>query len=343
MRHLQHPNLVNLVDLIRPASVNEFEDVYIVTDLMETDLHRVIHSNQALTDDHIQYFLYQMLVALKYVHSAEVLHRDLKPSNILVNSDCDLKLCDFGLARGVQGMEDGFTECKYLTLIVFFKKRLDVVTRWYRAPELLLSSKYNKKMDVWAIGCILAECISRRPLFPGHDYLHQLKIIMDIIGSPAESSLDFINNAKAKRFILRQPHKPKISFATFYPKCNPSCLDLLDKMLTFNPDDRISIDEALAHPYLESVRDPSLEITCPTPFNFDFESTSLTKSKLQSLIFEDICHYHPEALLDISNDQQVSIPPLPTLLPSGTPSVPKLPSLQDTEQTLNESTTPSIV
>ncbi|KAJ0410232.1 hypothetical protein P43SY_002564 [Pythium insidiosum] len=281
MRHLNHPNLVNLVDLIRPPSLQEFNDVYIVTDLMETDLHRVIHSNQSISDDHVQYFLYQMLLAIHYVHSAQVLHRDLKPSNILVNSDCDLKLCDFGLARGVQGLDSGLTEY--------------VVTRWYRAPELLLSSKYDKQMDVWAIGCILAEMLGRRPLFPGHDYLHQLKIIMDVIGSPSEDSLDFITNPKAKRFILRQPKKPRVPLSSIYPRATPQCLDLLEKMLVFDPRKRITIAEALEHPYLGLVRDVSLEKTCPTPFDFAFENCELTKQKLQELIFEDVCFFHPEA------------------------------------------------
>ncbi|KAG6580080.1 CMGC/MAPK protein kinase [Phytophthora cinnamomi] len=274
MRHLNHPNLVNLLDLLRPPTLQEFNDVYIVTDLMETDLHRVIHSNQSISDDHVQYFLYQMLVAINYVHSAEVLHRDLKPSNILVNSDCDLKLCDFGLARGIQGMDSGLTEY--------------VVTRWYRAPELLLSSKYDKQMDVWAIGCILAEMLGRRPLFPGHDYLHQLKIIMDVVGSPSEDSLDFITNPKAKRFILRQPKKPKVPLSSVYPRATPQCLDLLEKMLVFDPRKRITISEALEHPYLSLVRDRSLEKTCPTPFDFAFENSDLTKQKLQELIFEDV-------------------------------------------------------
>ncbi|KAG7385487.1 hypothetical protein PHYPSEUDO_001437 [Phytophthora pseudosyringae] len=281
MRHLNHPNLVNLLDLLRPPTLQEFNDVYIVTDLMETDLHRVIHSNQSISDDHVQYFLYQMLVAINYVHSAEVLHRDLKPSNILVNSDCDLKLCDFGLARGIQGMDSGLTEY--------------VVTRWYRAPELLLSSKYDKQMDVWAIGCILAEMLGRRPLFPGHDYLHQLKIIMDVVGSPSEDSLDFITNPKAKRFILRQPKKPKVPLSSVYPRATPQCLDLLEKMLVFDPRKRITIQEALAHPYLSMVRDRSVEKTCPTPFDFAFENTDLTKQKLQELIFEDVCAFHPDA------------------------------------------------
>ncbi|OWZ14466.1 CMGC/MAPK protein kinase [Phytophthora megakarya] len=281
MRHLNHPNLVNLLDLLRPPTLQEFNDVYIVTDLMETDLHRVIHSNQSISDDHVQYFLYQMLVAINYVHSAEVLHRDLKPSNILVNSDCDLKLCDFGLARGIQGMDSGLTEY--------------VVTRWYRAPELLLSSKYDKQMDVWAIGCILAEMLGRRPLFPGHDYLHQLKIIMDVVGSPSEDSLDFITNPKAKRFILRQPKKPKVPLSSVYPRATPQCLDLLEKMLVFDPRKRITIQEALIHPYLSLVRDRSVEKTCPTPFDFAFENTDLTKQKLQELIFEDVCAFHPDA------------------------------------------------
>ncbi|CAI5720626.1 unnamed protein product [Hyaloperonospora brassicae] len=284
MRHLNHPNLVNLLDLLRPPTLQEFNDVYIVTDLMETDLHRVIHSNQSISDDHVQYFLYQMLVAINYVHSAEVLHRDLKPSNILVNSDCDLKLCDFGLARGIQGMDSGLTEY--------------VVTRWYRAPELLLSSKYDKQMDVWAIGCILAEMLGRRPLFPGHDYLHQLKIIMDVVGSPSEDSLDFITNPKAKRFILRQPKKPKVSLSSVYPRATPHCLDLLEKMLIFDPRKRITIQDALAHPYLSLVRDRSVEKTCPSPFDFAFENSDLTKQKLQELIFEDVCAFHPDARIN---------------------------------------------
>ncbi|RHY96513.1 hypothetical protein DYB35_002745 [Aphanomyces astaci] len=282
MMHLNHPYLVNLLDLIRPTSIRDFSDVYIVTDLMETDLHRVIHSNQTITDDHLQYFLYQMLVAIKYVHSAQVLHRDLKPSNILVNSDCDVKLCDFGLARGVQGVDSGLTEY--------------VVTRWYRAPELLLSSKYDKPVDVWAIGCILAEMIGRRPLFPGQDYLHQLKIIMDVVGSPEESSLDFITNPKAKRFILKQPKKPRLPLNSIYPRATDLCLDLLDKMLAFDPRTRITIDDALEHPYLAQVRDRSVETTAEKPFDFSFEDCDLTRKKLQELIFEDVCHFHPETL-----------------------------------------------
>ena len=93
--------IIGVEDLQPPESLSKFEDVYIISELMETDLHRIIYSRQELSDDHIQYFVYQMLCALKYMHSANVLHRDLKPSNILLNADCSLKVCDFGLARYV--------------------------------------------------------------------------------------------------------------------------------------------------------------------------------------------------------------------------------------------------
>lgn len=114
----------------------------------------------------LQYFLYQLLRGLKYVHSAKVLHRDLKPSNLLLNANCDLKIGDFGLARTT-------SETDFMTEYV--------VTRWYRAPELLLNcSEYTAAIDVWSVGCILGEIMTREPLFPGKDYVHQLRLITEV-------------------------------------------------------------------------------------------------------------------------------------------------------------------
>src|SRR4051794_30619629 len=125
---------------------------------METDMHRVIRT-QDLSDDHCQYFIYQTLRALKAMHSANVLHRDLKPSNLLLNANCDLKVCDFGLARSAASTEDN---SGFMTEYV--------ATRWYRAPEIMLTFKeYTKAIDVWSVGCILAEMLSGKPLFPGKD------------------------------------------------------------------------------------------------------------------------------------------------------------------------------
>ena len=116
----------------------------------------------------MQYFLYQILRGLKYIHSANVLHRDLKPGNILINANCDLKICDFGMARTMTS-----TESNFLTEYV--------VTRWYRAPELLLNScDYTAAIDVWSVGCIYMELLTHEPLFPGRDYVHQLRSIVEV-------------------------------------------------------------------------------------------------------------------------------------------------------------------
>ena len=123
---MDHENIVNIINILPPTD-GEWTDLYIVSELMETDLHRIIYSKQALSTDHCQYFVYQILRALKYMHSANVMHRDLKPSNLLLNSNCDLKVCDLGLARGVEPEQRPGDLTEY------------VVTRWYRAPEIMLA------------------------------------------------------------------------------------------------------------------------------------------------------------------------------------------------------------
>jgi tRNA A-37 threonylcarbamoyl transferase component Bud32 len=177
LKHFQHENIVGVVDMMPPTArwLEDFHDVYIVTDLMETDLHRIIYSKQKLSIDHAQYFIYQLLRGLKYIHSADVIHRDLKPSNLLVNSNCDLKICDFGLARGIgekRPEEHGGT-----MLLTEY-----VVTRWYRAPEIMLAChEYSKPIDMWSVGCIFAELIQRKPYFPGEDYIDQVSMLSRII------------------------------------------------------------------------------------------------------------------------------------------------------------------
>jgi len=171
LKHFRHENVVRIVDMMPPtaAYLEDFHDVYIVADLMETDLHRIIYSKQKLSLDHAQYFIYQVLRGLKYIHSADVIHRDLKPSNLLVNSNCDLKICDFGLARGIhEPKHEGKNGTMLLTEYV--------VTRWYRAPEIMLAChEYSKPIDIWSVGCIFGELIQRKPYFPGDDYIDQVR------------------------------------------------------------------------------------------------------------------------------------------------------------------------
>lgn len=291
LQHFDHENIITIMDILPPPSLTNFEDVYIVSDLMETDLHRIIYSRQPLSDDHIQYFLYQILRALKYMHSADVLHRDLKPSNLLLNSNCDLKVCDFGLARGIAPGEDNMELTEY------------VVTRWYRAPEIMLScQEYTKAIDVWSVGCIFAELIGRKPLFPGDDYIHQLQIICDKLGTPTDEDLSFVTSEKARRFMKSQSVKEKVPFSKLYPNTEASAIDLLDKMLIFDPSKRISVLDALSHPYLDSLHNVDDEPSAESVFSFDFEKQELTKKRLQELIFEAMCSFHPEsrAELDLS-------------------------------------------
>ena len=156
LRLISHENVIGIVDILPPLSLSDFKDVYVISELMDTDLHQIIQSPQALTLDHLQYFVYQLLRGIKYIHSLDVVHRDLKPSNLLLNGNCDLKICDFGLARALGNADQSSFLTEY------------VATRWYRAPEVLLSwCRYTKALDMWSVGCIVAELLGRRPIFPG--------------------------------------------------------------------------------------------------------------------------------------------------------------------------------
>ncbi|KAK4535880.1 hypothetical protein CDCA_CDCA06G1905 [Cyanidium caldarium] len=267
LRHLRHENIIDLQDLfVEPsATQNEFDDVYLVSTLLDTDLHQIIASGQPLKDDHFQYFLYQILRGLKYIHSAKVLHRDLKPSNLLVRANCDLVIADFGLARAADPSSDTPEQQAFLTEYV--------ATRWYRAPEIMLSWRhYTSAVDIWSVGCIFAELLGRRPLFPGRDYIHQLQLITSVLGTPSDRELDGIASDRAKRFMHSLPRRNRTPLEQLFPHCeNPLALDLLSRMLCFRPEERISVETALAHPYLEKCADINDEPVCERAFDFSFE------------------------------------------------------------------------
>ena len=163
LRHFAgHENITSILDM-DTSDPYSFNEIFICQELMEADLHQIIRSEQPLTDAHYQYFIYQLCRGLKYIHSANVLHRDLKPGNLLVNADCELKICDFGLARGLSDTPDAGFMTEY------------VATRWYRAPEIMLAFRsYTKAIDMWSVGCILAELLGSKPLFKGRDCILNL-------------------------------------------------------------------------------------------------------------------------------------------------------------------------
>jgi len=287
LRHFNHENIISILDILQPTSFEDLREVYLVQELMETDLHRVIRT-QTLSDDHCQYFIYQTLRALKALHSADVLHRDLKPSNLLLNANCDLKLCDFGLARSARPPPDVDDSSNFLTEYV--------ATRWYRAPEVMLTFKeYTRAIDIWSVGCVLAEMLSGKPLFPGRDYHHQLSIILDILGTPSLDDFYAITSQRSREYLRALPFRRKKPFSQLFPEANPKAIDFLEKCLTFSPRKRIDVAEALAHPYLEAYHDPDDEPTAEPidPSFFDFDSAiPLGRERLKALIYNEVIHYN---------------------------------------------------
>jgi mitogen-activated protein kinase 7 len=298
------------MDIPKPDNFNE---VYLYEELMECDLAAIIRSGQPLTYQHHQSFISQILHGLRYIHDANVLHRDLKPGNLLVNADCDLKICDFGLARGFS--VDPEENAGYMTEYV--------ATRWYRAPEIMLSfQSYTKAIDIWSIGCILAELLGGRPFFKGRDYVDQLNQILHILGSPDEETLMRIGSPRAREYVRNLPYMAKKSWIRLFPhpaqppiSTNPNKspaeieeerhnyaawvnaveehdrgLDLLDKLLTFDPTRRITCEQALEHPYLRDWRESDDPYVPPPAFNFDFEVVE-DMGELRKMILDEVIRF----------------------------------------------------
>ena len=299
LRHFRgHKNITCLYDLdiTNPSAFNE---VYLYEELMEADLHAIIRSGQPLTDAHFQSFIYQTLCGLKYIHSANVLHRDLKPGNLLVNADCELKICDFGLARGfdpdqntvMSGQQEFMTEY--------------VATRWYRAPEIMLSHQnYNTAIDIWSVGCILAELLGRRPIFKGSDYVDQLNQILYYIGTPSETMLRRVASPRAQQYIRSLPFKAPVPFEQLYPQATPLAIDMLRRLLSFDPSQRITCDEALEHPYLAVWHDPNDEPVCANKFDFSFEQVDDIEG-MKKLILQEVISFRREVRIQAQQRQAI--------------------------------------
>ncbi|KAI8018493.1 Mitogen-activated protein kinase 9 [Camellia lanceoleosa] len=287
LRLLRHPDIVEIKHIMLPPSRREFKDIYVVFELMESDLHQVIKANDDLTPEHYQFFLYQLLRGLKYIHTANVFHRDLKPKNILANADCKLKICDFGLARV------SFNDAPSAIFWTDY-----VATRWYRAPELCGSffSKYTPAIDIWSIGCIFAEMLTGKPLFPGKNVVHQLDLMTDLLGTPSPDSTARIRNQKARRYLSSMRRKPPVPFTQKFPNVDPLALCLLERLLAFDPKDRPSAEEALADPYFHGLANVDREpATQPiSKLEFEFERRKLAKDDVRELIYREILEYHPQ-------------------------------------------------
>jgi len=276
LQALKHPNIIKLINVYR--AIND-RDIYLTFEYMETDLHSTIRAN-ILQEIHQKYIFFQILCCMKYLHSAQLVHRDMKPSNVLINSDCLVKVCDFGLARSLTSK--GPANSQILTDYV--------ATRWYRAPEILFGSpQYTTGVDLWACGCILGEMISCKAMFPGHSTMDQIDRILRFTGYPSSQDIEAVKSPFARTMLENLPHKKPIKFEEAYPKEDPEKLNVLDKLLRFNPKHRLSADDCLKLKYMKDFHCEDDEPVAKGPITIPLDDNQkLTMREYRSALYRFI-------------------------------------------------------
>jgi len=356
-----HEAIITLIDILPPTDIENFDSLYLVFEFVDTDLSQLINSPQNFEKLHAQYIVYQILLGLQYLHSANIVHRDLKPANILVNENVSTKICDFGLARGItenlrpsnvvprshqkiriklpfderqqqqqqqasrrQRARDSRRQNGMVDARSKWSRQLTkhVVTRWYRAPEVILFSQrreYMTAIDMWSVGCILSELLmmvgdggrveQRSPLFPGRscfplsardpeaykDSLDQLNCIFSVIGTPTHDEVAKVRDHEARAYLeklVKSSFQKPMDLSRKFPKASKQELDLLRRLLQFDVEKRMTVDEALSHPFLEDVRDLQAEVRHKKVV-FNFEDVTLDMHTIYELIVDEICHYNP--------------------------------------------------
>ncbi|XP_050933721.1 mitogen-activated protein kinase 12 isoform X1 [Lates calcarifer] len=306
LKHMKHENVIGLLDVFTAEiSLDRLRDFYLVMPFMGTDLSKLMKLER-LSEDRVQFLVYQMLKGLKYIHSAGIIHRDLKPGNLAINPDCELKILDFGLARQADAEMTGY-----------------VVTRWYRAPEVILNwmhytqtgklsyilqnisagvrgkIRFSGKadvcsvaVDIWSAGCIMAEMLLGKPLFKGSDHLDQLREIMKITGTPTADFVLKLQSQDAKNYIRNLPKVPKKDLHSVFSKASSNAVCVLEKMLLLDPEQRVSASEALELPFFSEFRDTEEE-TEALPYDQTMDNTDLPLDQWKRHTFTEILTFRP--------------------------------------------------
>ncbi|KAJ3675440.1 hypothetical protein LUZ60_004482 [Juncus effusus] len=266
-----HSYVVDVKEVVMGS--NNLDNIFMVMEYMEHDLKGVMETmKQPYSQSEVKCLMLQLLEGVKYLHDNWVIHRDLKTSNLLLNNSGELKICDFGMARQYGSPLKPYTQL--------------VVTLWYRAPELLLGAKeYSTAIDMWSVGCIMAELLTKEPLFDGKNEVDQLDKIFKILGKPSEDDWPGYKKLPGSKVRFTQQQPNKLSGNNFKEKLrllrssrgrNPLMMfhsdstlsqkgfDLLDKLLTYDPEKRIRAEEALEHPWFNEVPLPKSKDFMPT-------------------------------------------------------------------------------
>ena len=291
LRVLNHENICSMHDVMIPSKTSHsFRSLYIVLELMGTDLASVIRSDQELSDKHCRYFVVQLCRAVAYMHGSCIIHRDLKPRNILVNENCTLKVADFGLAR---------VTCTASASGVVHMTEY-VTTRWYRAPEILLTTgSYDESIDMWAVGCVLAELLGRAPIFPGTDSATQVKLICETLGMPRRAYLRTISGHAQELLRKHCGHTKRKVWGSLYPDANPKALALINQLLRFDSEERITAEDALRADYFSCFSRPDPICYLPEPYlteEFAFEvAQGLSLTELREEIVVESQRHRPQS------------------------------------------------
>eukprot|EP00607_Mallomonas_marina_P007496 CAMPEP_0182417084 /NCGR_PEP_ID=MMETSP1167-20130531/1500_1 /TAXON_ID=2988 /ORGANISM="Mallomonas Sp, Strain CCMP3275" /LENGTH=632 /DNA_ID=CAMNT_0024590377 /DNA_START=110 /DNA_END=2009 /DNA_ORIENTATION=- len=279
-----HPNIISLHDL---SVFEEKAELYMMMELMDCDLHRIIQSKQPLNDLHFKCFAKQMLEGIRAMHSVGVFHRDLKPGNILVSKDCQLRITDFGLARFMDDLTlAGQNEKNPMTEYV--------VTRWYRCPELLLAPQrpYSEAVDIWSVGCILGELLHRKPLFPGKSHANQIQLILEVRGYNSPEDIGFPLSSEASSFLDRRCQYTGVPLRSFIPEASNEAVEMLDALLNLNPAKRPSAAQALADDYLRDAQVlcdyDSVSLIRPDREFFEFEQEKFSLEELREMVYHEV-------------------------------------------------------
>ena len=352
LKQFNHPSVIRIYDVFVNHTIGDFDTIYVIMELTDASLRDAIESPLYFSESQIKKIFYNFISGLKYLKSVGVLHRDIKPDNILLYENCSVKICDFGLSRVAletscplsfhrmkrKAIDDrkkrivkeeskaAVNEEKPIEKLIPITKRPKrtrrklsnhVVTRWYRAPEIILTQKdYEYSVDIWAAGCVFAELLgmnqknikdyhNRLPLFPGGSCYpmsptpvfkdqckDQLNVIFDVLGAPpSEDELKFIEGQDIIENFLKMKARPKKEFNSIFPESSKEAINLLERMLTFSPYSRITIDECLRHPYFKEYEIDKSKSSTTKYVSLSFDNQKLTERQLREYFMEEIIYY----------------------------------------------------